>query len=108
VKTFGTSLAIALAASLELTGSWSPAQAQGVLVNGARATGFIAAPGALDQWTFSANAGDAIVVRMGEAVAGSPRKPRVRLYGPDATLLARTPGDHPEPGTLANPQCEES
>jgi len=92
VKTFGTSLAIALAASLELAGSWSPAHSQGVLVNGARATGSIAAPGASDQWTFSANAGDAIVVRMGGAVAGGTLAPWLRIYSPTGALVGGIAG----------------
>ena len=83
MKTFGTSIAIALAALLGLAASWSPARAQGTLVNGARGTGLISPVGDMDTWTFSADSGAAIVVRVGEAVAGSPLTPNVTLYGPD-------------------------
>src|SRR5439155_6747163 len=88
MKTFGTSIPIALAALLGLAASWSPARAQGALVNGARATGLISPAGHVDTWTLSATAGDAIVVRVGELIAGSPLTPRVSLYGPDMALLA--------------------
>jgi hypothetical protein len=57
----------------------------GPLTNGATHTGTLDV-GDLDVWTFSAVAGDAIVVRMGEPVAG-PLTPWLRLYGPGGTLL---------------------
>ncbi|MBN2099421.1 MAG: hypothetical protein JW753_07480 [Dehalococcoidia bacterium] len=39
----------------------------------------------MDSYTFTANAGDAILVRIGEPV--SSLYPEIRLYGPDGTLL---------------------
>src|SRR2546423_390453 len=37
--------------------------------------------GDIDAWTFTANAGESIVVRMGETSAGSALTPELRLYG---------------------------
>jgi hypothetical protein len=42
--------------------------------------------GDIDAWTFTANAGDSIVVRMGET-ATSSLTPQLRLYGPNGVLL---------------------
>ena len=72
---------------LGLAASWSPARAQGTLVNGARGTGLISPVGDMDTWTFSADSVAAIVVRVGEAVAGSPLTSNVTLYGPDMIQL---------------------
>jgi hypothetical protein len=55
----------------------------GPLTNGWRHTGTIEA-GDLDTWQFSANVGDAVVVRMG----GSTFTPGIRVYGPDGVLQA--------------------
>ena len=60
----------------------------GALTNGLAATGNIN-QGTMDLWTFNANLGDTIVVRMGELVAGSTLTPYLRLYGPDGVLLAQ-------------------
>jgi hypothetical protein len=87
MKTFRASIAIALAAFLGLAASWCPARAQGTLVNGARSTGLISFVGDKDTWTFSADSGAAIVVRVGETVAGSLLTPNVTLYGPDKAQL---------------------
>ena len=43
--------------------------------------------GDIDAWTFTANAGENIVVRMGETVSGSSLTPSLRLYGPNGVLL---------------------
>ena len=87
MKTSGTSIAIALAALLGLDASWSAARAQGTLVNGARNTGAILVAGQHDTWTLTANTRDAIIVRVGEIVAGSPLTPSVALFGPGMTPL---------------------
>jgi len=87
MKTSGTSIAIAVAALLGLDASWSAARAQGTLVNGARNTGTILVAGQKDTWTLSANTHDAIIVRVGESVAGSPLTPSVALFGPGMTQL---------------------
>src|SRR5205814_1484532 len=42
---------------------------------------------ALPIWTFSANAGESLVVRIGELVNSSSLTPWVRLYGPNGALL---------------------
>jgi predicted RNA-binding protein with TRAM domain len=58
----------------------------GPLTNGAVYTGTIDV-GDLDVWSFTANAGERIGLRMGELVAGSPLTPALWLYGPDGALL---------------------
>jgi len=65
----------------------SPSDEGGPLVNGAMHTGAIEV-GDLDVWTFSANPGDALLVRMGEVASGSTLTPWVRLYSPAGALLA--------------------
>ena len=65
----------------------TPGDEGGPMTNGAMHTGTIDA-GDLDVWTFNANSGDAIVVRMGEITDTSGNfTPWVRLYSPDGTLL---------------------
>ena len=59
----------------------------GPLTNGLATTGSIAL-GSLDVWTFTANSGESLAVRMGELTPNSTLTPYLRLYGPDATLLA--------------------
>src|SRR5439155_708170 len=58
----------------------------GPLANGAMQTGTIDV-GDLDVWTITADAGESIVVRMGEVTAGSQLSPQLRIYGPTGTLL---------------------
>ena len=55
------------------------------MVNGTTYLGTIET-GDIDAWTFTANAGESIVVRMGE-VTSSTLTPQLRLYGPDGVLL---------------------
>jgi hypothetical protein len=57
----------------------------GALTNGLTASGTIDL-GDLDVWSFTANAGEDIVVRMGDLVASS-LTPHLRLYGPGGILL---------------------
>jgi hypothetical protein len=74
--------------SLAKTGSpltISPTDEGGALTNGATYLGTIDT-GDIDAWTFTANAGESIVVRMGE-VTSSTLTPQLRLYGPDGVLL---------------------
>lgn len=58
----------------------------GTLINGIMHTGTIDI-GDMDVWSFTANAGDSIVARMGEMAAGSSLTPALWLYGPDGRLL---------------------
>jgi len=58
----------------------------GALVNGLMHTGTIDL-GDIDVWSFTANAGDSIVVRMGETAAGSALTPALWFYGTDGRLL---------------------
>src|SRR5258706_147614 len=65
--------------------SISPGDEGGPMTNGVMHTGVIDV-GDLDLWTFNANAGDNIVVRMGETTSGSSLTPQLRLYGPNGAL----------------------
>lgn len=67
------------------------ASAQGVLTNGFTQTGTLAI-GEQEVWNFTANSGDGILLKLGEAVVGSSLYPRLRLYGPDEVLLGESVG----------------
>jgi hypothetical protein len=71
----------------------SPGDNGGALTNGTANTGTNSL-GDLDLWSFTATAGDTIVLRLGAAAYN----PRLDLYGPDGRLLATdgsgTSGDH--------------
>src|SRR5205085_1450191 len=59
----------------------------GPMTNGVMHTGTIST-GDLDLWTFSANSGDALVVRIGDVVDSSGNfTPWIRLYSPAGKLL---------------------
>ncbi len=59
----------------------------GALTNGATHEGTIH-PGDLDMWNFAANAGDAIVIRMGQLIdTNNLFNPQIRLYGPNGALV---------------------
>ena len=59
------------------------------MTNGVMHTGSLPV-GDLDLWSFTANVGDRIVVRMGEVTTVNNFEPSIRLYGPDGTLLGST------------------
>lgn len=63
----------------------------GPMTNGAMHLGN-AELGDLDAWTVSANAGDAMVVRIGETTPGSVFAPQVRIYSPTGALLGSNYG----------------
>jgi hypothetical protein len=63
----------------------SPGDEGGPLTNGLMHTGRIDV-GDLDVWSFSANSGDSLILRMGELLSGS-FTPALWLYGPDGALL---------------------
>ncbi len=63
----------------------SPGDEGGLLTNGVMPTGTIEI-GDVDLWTFDANAGDNLTVRVGESVAGG-LTPYVGIYGPTGVLL---------------------
>jgi len=67
------------------------ASAQGALTNGFTHTGTLSI-GEQEVWTFAANTGDGILVKLGEAVIGSSLYPRLRLYGPGGVLLNESLG----------------
>jgi hypothetical protein len=58
----------------------------GPMTNGWMHTGLIVT-GDLDLWTFSANSGDALIVRVGAITGTNTFTPWVRLYGPNGKLL---------------------
>jgi len=66
--------------------------AQGALSNGATTTGTISPAGDSDTWTFSATAGDSIIVRVGEITQTGAFVPRIRLLNPGAVLIASDSG----------------
>ena len=68
------------------------ASAQGALSNGATTTGTISPAGDSDTWTFSATAGDSIIVRVGEITQTGAFVPRIRLLNPGAVLIASDSG----------------
>ena len=73
---------------VKLPGTFSvaPGDQGGPLTNGVIHTGVIDV-GDVDVWTFTANAGDSIAVRMAEATPGSTLTPALTLYGPNGALL---------------------
>jgi hypothetical protein len=61
------------------------------LTNGANHSGSIALAGEFDRWTFSATAGDAISLSIGEVLVGGTDpgfNPWMRLYDPNGTLIS--------------------
>jgi hypothetical protein len=62
------------------------ALAQGPLTNGFTHTGTLSI-GEQETWSFPANSGDGILIKLGEATVGSSLYPLLRLYGPDGVLL---------------------
>jgi hypothetical protein len=66
--------------------------AQGAMSNGENHTGTISAAGEVDSWTFTATAGDAIVLGIGEVGADSAFVPWIRLIRPDAVLAGNQSG----------------
>jgi len=67
------------------------ASAQGPLTNGFTHSGTLSAS-EQETWNFTANSGDGIFIKLGEAVAGSSLYPRLRLYGPGGALLGDSVG----------------
>ncbi len=86
---FGTSATGTYRLTLAKTGSpvvTSPGDEGGPMTNGVMHTGTIDV-GDLDVWTFTANSGDNLVIRMGKMVSSDTLYPYLRLYSPDGTLL---------------------
>jgi hypothetical protein len=59
----------------------------GPLTNGATATGRIDAAGQVDRWTFTAGAGDHVVLSLGETSSSSDFAPWLRVIGPDGVTV---------------------
>src|SRR4030095_118908 len=68
-----------------------PVDAGGARTNGATHAGTIHL-GDLDQWTFQANAGDAISLAMGEVTDNGSFAPYIRLRSPNGTQLGSSFG----------------
>src|SRR5207247_656603 len=67
----------------------SPGDDGGTLTNGAVYTGSLPI-GDLDMWSFNGNAGDNIILRMGQIVqSNADFYPQILLYGPDGALLSQ-------------------
>ncbi len=78
-----------LATLLVLTLCINTAVAQGVLINGANQTGTINTNILADSYTFTANAGDSINLRLGWT---GTQTGNLELFGPNGALLKRTAG----------------
>jgi len=75
--------ALAVLPALALAFSAANGRAQGTLTNGWTHTGTISPAGASDSWTFSANAGDSLIIRVGEiATLSGTFSPRIQLNNP--------------------------
>ena len=70
----------------------SVAGAQGAITSGETSTGTISPAGDSDTWTFAANTGDALVIRVGEITQTGSFTPRIRLFSPGAVLLDAAQG----------------
>lgn len=82
--------------------------AQGVLVNGATYTGTTGAAGEIDQWTFTANQGDYLIVRAGEIPVspGTPDPgywPWIRILGTTGSVIASAAGNTDAEAAVAAP-----
>jgi hypothetical protein len=73
------SLGLCLAAIIPLNG-----HAAGALTNGANEQGTLSTSGQQDSWTFTAQAGDAIMLRM----VGTNLTPSIQLLGPNGSVVA--------------------
>ena len=60
----------------------------GTLINGANHSGAISTAGEVDTWTFTATAGTAIVVDIGETGGNTAFVPWIRLFGPSGSIVA--------------------
>jgi uncharacterized repeat protein (TIGR01451 family) len=85
-------LAVILAAQALAVLSSTVANAQGPIANGETRIGSILVTNETDSWTFSANAGDAIVVRVGEVNTALAFTPRIQLLDPSSAVLATATG----------------
>ena len=80
------------------------AKGQGALTNGWTHTGTIAPIGDSDSWTFTANTGDSLVIRIGKITQTNSFTPRIRLINPLAVQQASTFGSASMP-FLRNTPC---
>jgi hypothetical protein len=68
--------------------------AQGTLTPGVQTSGGLGLPGDSQSWTFSANAGDTVIVRVGATVLTGTNSldPYIKLYAPGGGLVAQNGG----------------
>src|ERR1700677_4828490 len=66
----------------------SSATAQGVLSNGSTYYGAILVPGHANNYTFTANAGDNILIKVGKITSTNNFVPRLRLLNPNSVQQA--------------------
>ena len=78
-------IALALAGFLGL--DRTPAVAQGALANGTNHAGSVGTPGEVDEWTFTANQGDAVVLNVGQSGGDPEFWPWMRVIGPTGATL---------------------
>jgi Bacterial Ig domain len=98
--------ALALAAAVLAIPQMSAAQ--GVLANGATYTGAASVAGEIDQWTFTANQGDYLIVRAGEIPVspGTPDPgfwPWIRILGTTGSVIASATGNTDAEAAVAAP-----
>src|SRR5258707_3429610 len=86
------SIVVILAAQVLTTFHPPVAGAQGPIASGETLTGTISPVGDSDSWTFSANTGDAIVIRVGEITKSGNFAPHIRLLDPGTAPLATASG----------------
>lgn len=90
IRQLSPQLASAIRLAICLLALPAIASAQGPLTNGGNHSASISAPGEIDQWTFSATANDAVLIRIGETQPGGPDPgfwPWIQLYNPSGTLI---------------------
>src|SRR2546422_284701 len=93
MKTNWTKMVVAVMAAqalgvLSASGGRGPG---GSIANGETLIGTIAVTNGTDSWTFFANPGDAIVVRVGE-IASTLFDPKIQLLSPTSELLGTATG----------------
>ena len=68
------------------------AQAAEPILPGETVSGNLNAAGKVDEWTFTANAGDTVIARVGELSVTSDIRPRIRVTAPDGSQAATGQG----------------
>ena len=77
---------------LLLTLCTDSARSQGLLSNGSSPTGAITAAGQADTWTFDAQAGDHVFLRVSQTTGGTAFAPRIRVFDSGNNLVGTASG----------------